>query len=77
MAKTFEEIAEKVRILNQLELLCDAVASANWERSRQIWYEIIKPVVVKNVGFDNGSDEFNSTEDYETVYEHLSKRIGL
>jgi len=75
--KSFKKIAGKVTILDQLELLCDAVENANYGRSQQIWYEIIKPIVVRSVGSAGEYPEFTSSEDYDTVYKHLAKRIGL
>jgi len=75
--ENFDEISKDVMILKELETICKLISDRkNWELD-QIWYKIIKPVVVQNVGILSSDTKYNSSEWYDCVYHHLTKTLGI
>ena len=75
--KTFDEIANRVPVLRILEAACEAYGFRLQANANTFWYESIKPVVTKHVGFGSPIDDLASSEDYDVVYQHLCNRLGI
>ena len=75
--KNFNEISNEITILKELENICEMVSAKKQSELDQIWYKIIKPVVVQNVGFSSSNPKYNSSEWYDCVYHHLSKILEV
>jgi len=75
--ENFDEISKDVMILKELEIICKMIADRKYWESNQIWYNIIKPVVVKNVGNLSSDPKYRSSEWYDCVYHHLAKTLGI
>jgi len=74
--KTFDEISKDIPILKEVERICELVAMDKANQLERVWYKIIKPAIVDNVGFSSPYPEYKGHEEHDTVYAHLSKKLG-
>ncbi len=74
--KTFDEISKDIPFLKEVERICCLVRMDQANRANEIWYKVIKPVVVKNVGFEAQDEDYKDSESYDTVYRHLCNILG-
>ena len=75
--KTFDKIAKQIHDLKELETICSLVKGQSDARLESIWYGIIKPAMMRKVGFTCDDDEFKNSDDYDTVYRHLCIKLGV
>ena len=70
--KNFDQIATELPMLREIETLCRLFRQNQVSKANAVWYEVIKPVVVKSVGNMSSYPAFKSSEAYDVVYQHLS-----
>lgn len=76
MTMKFETIAESIPILKELERVCELIRMDHENKLINAWYQIIKPIIVENVGSNSPYPEFKNSKSYDAVYEHLSKKLN-
>jgi len=77
MKKSFEDIAKGLPILKETERMCQLIAGDMEFRRQQLWYEVIKPLVTKNVGNLSPYPDLKNSDDYDTVYHHLAEILDF
>jgi len=72
-----KEIEEKEPALTAIFNEAISAKSLPYSEKNIYWYRILKPRMLKLVGFSSKNDELTSTEIYDKVYFHCIKLMEL
>ena len=75
--KAFGKMCEVNPTLKLLDNMCGLIHMDHQNSLSQYWYETIKPIMVQNVGDMCPHAGLKSSEAYDLVYRHLTKKLGL
>lgn len=72
-----EEMIEKEHRIIQILYEAKTIQTLPWHMKMAYWYKVLKPILLKCVGFGAENPELNTTESYDIIYQLCLKLADM